>query len=393
MNRKRIFAILACLIMAVVVCFCSFAASGLSSQNSWDVGNYNDYGGGDYGGWDYDDNDDYYGGGYVDYGGGGGSGGSGGSRSTVLFFSDNPILAAIIVVVIIVIVIFGFATKKRHGSHGAPSAQPVRPQRPQRPLRIPGDHTAEISAAIRKIDPNFSVDRFITWSKDVFITLQQAWTARDWSTIRPLEKEELFEQHKRQLDEYIRNNTINVIERINVGQTHLHKYERDAQYEYLTVYMATRMVDYIINADTKLVIKGDPNSDCYMNYLLTFMRKTGVKSKESMDSAVSKSCPNCGAPLSITSSGKCDYCGSIITTGDFDWVLAKMDAVKQNTVIDEVGVIINDGSENHDEQDDTPSDDKTNTAENRTSADNPQGDNDNISFEDMMNGDNDNNNN
>lgn len=388
MNKKRIFAILMCLIMAVAICACSFAASGLSPQNGWDVGNYNDYGGG----YDYDDNDNY-GGGYVDYGGGsGGSRGSGssggGSSSTLLFLSSNPILAAIVVVVIIAIIIFGMKSKKNHrGAQGAPARQP---QRPQRPLRVPGDHTSEIASAICKIDPNFSVDSFITWSKDVFITLQQAWTARDWSTIRPLEKEELFEQHKRQLDEYIRNNTINVIERINVGQTHLHKYVRDAQYEYLTVYMATRMVDYIINADTKLVIKGDPNTDCYMNYLLTFMRKTGVKSKEGMDTTVSKTCPNCGAPLSITSSGKCDYCDSIITTGDFNWVLAKMDAVKQNTVIDEVGVVINDGS---DHQDDTPSDNKTNSTENRTSTDDPQGDNDNISFDDMINGDNDNNNN
>ena len=36
-------------------------------------------------------------------------------------------------------------------------------------------------------------------------------------------------------------------------------------------------------------------------------------------------CPNCGAPTNITSSGKCSYCGSVITTKDYGWVLAGLE--------------------------------------------------------------------
>ena len=32
-------------------------------------------------------------------------------------------------------------------------------------------------------------------------------------------------------------------------------------------------------------------------------------------------CPNCGAPTQVTSSGECEYCHSVITNGDFGWVL------------------------------------------------------------------------
>lgn len=355
MNKKRFFAVLVCILLVVsLLCAGVFSASALFPDNQWDVGNYNDYGGG--GG--------YSGGGYSGGDYSGSSSDSGDLAWLILLLVRNPV--ALVIVIIIIIILFVFA--KFHKNSGG-TGQPYTP--PATPPVMPMDFTAKISNAIRQIDPNFSSDAFITWSKDVFITLQQAWTARDWSTIRPLEKEELFEQHKRQLDEYIRNKKINIIERINVGQTHLHKYERDAQYEYLTVYMATRMVDYIIDEETRKVLKGDPNTDCYMNYLLTFMRKTGVKSREGTDRSVSKNCPNCGAPLSITSSGKCDFCGSIITTGDFDWVLSKMDAVKANTVIDNRGVIINDGTQN-------------NNNNNNNNGDNGNG---GISFDDMMNGD------
>lgn len=172
--------------------------------------------------------------------------------------------------------------------------------------------------------------------------MQQAWTARDWSIIRPLEKEELYTQHQQQLQEYINLKRINVIERINVGDTYLHLYTRDNQHEYLTVFMATRMVDYIIDENTKQVLKGDPNTDCYMDYLLTFMRKTGVKTQQAASTATSKMCPHCGAPLQVTSAGKCEYCDSIITTGEFDWVLSDMDAVHPGLTINNAGVVLND---------------------------------------------------
>ena len=36
-------------------------------------------------------------------------------------------------------------------------------------------------------------------------------------------------------------------------------------------------------------------------------------------------CPNCGAPTQITSAGKCEYCGSVITTGEYSWVLSNLE--------------------------------------------------------------------
>ena len=108
------------------------------------------------------------------------------------------------------------------------------------------------------------------------------------------------------------------------------------------------MADYIIDEETRKVLKGNPKIDCYMDYLLTFMRKTGVKTKAAASAAQSKSCPHCGAPLQITSAGKCEYCNSIVTTGEFSWVLADMDAVKPGIHIDNSGVQIHDDTNNGD---------------------------------------------
>jgi len=207
--------------------------------------------------------------------------------------------------------------------------------------RVVPDNTASIESAIKNYDSQFSSGKFLGWSEEVFMTIQQAWTSRDWDKIRPFEKEELYRKHQLQLQEYINNGTINVVERINVNQTYLYKYVRDAEYEYLTVYLQARMNDYIIDENTKQVVRGDRDKEYHTKYLLTFMRKTGVVTNPATSNMSTKQCPHCGAPLAITSAGKCEYCDTIVTTGEFDWVLSDLDSIKSSTNIGPGGVQIN----------------------------------------------------
>lgn len=189
------------------------------------------------------------------------------------------------------------------------------------------DMTQSIEAQIRQNDPDFSGEKFLSWSEEVFMTLQDAWTKREWKMIRPFECEALFNKHSRQLEEYIRNNTINVVERICINKSIMANYSQDNQYEYLTVYMKTRMNDYIIDATTRQVVKGDKDREFFTNYNLKFMRSLGVKTTVNSGKSTTN-CPNCGAPTQITSSGQCEYCNSVITTGNHDWVLCDLDSAQ-----------------------------------------------------------------
>ena len=186
----------------------------------------------------------------------------------------------------------------------------------------------DIEAEIKKIDPAFSEEKFLSWTKTVFVSLQEAWTKRDWSIIRPFESNELFEQHSRQLQEYIDNNKINVMERIAVNYANLYKFEQEGDKDNITINLKATMKDYIIDATTKEVLEGDKTTDRITLYRLTFARKTGVKTQEGEAKLKTSNCPNCGAPLKVTMAGKCEYCSSIITTGEHDWVLVNLQAVK-----------------------------------------------------------------
>jgi len=292
-------------IMLVILCLC-LVATGMNALA--DVGNFNSYdSGSDYSS-SYDSGSDYS---YDwDFSDSSSSGGDG----------DIGFLTYVIAAAIVLWVILPKNAKSKISNSFNNAASNL-------PSAGVTDMTQSIETQIREHDPDFSSQKFLSWAEEVFITLQDAWTKRDWKIIRPFECEALFNKHSKQLDEYIRNNTINVVERVCVNKSMLTQYSQDNNYEYVTVYMKTRMNDYIIDATTRQVVKGDPNREFFTNYNLKFMRSLGVKTTVNSGKSTTN-CPNCGAPTQITSAGECEYCNSVITTGQHDWVLCDLDSAQ-----------------------------------------------------------------
>ena len=185
-----------------------------------------------------------------------------------------------------------------------------------------------IAENIRQNDPNFSEDAFIGWTREVFMKIQQAWNDRNWKVIRPFESQELFNQHNQQLEEYIRNNKINKVEKICIRYCGLKNYRIDGDKEVIVVELHATMRDYVVDATTNQVLESDPNRDWFMKYDMTFNRKKGVLTQAGVSNKSTTNCPNCGAPTEITSAGQCNYCKSIITTGEHDWVLSNIVSIK-----------------------------------------------------------------
>ena len=129
----------------------------------------------------------------------------------------------------------------------------------------------------------------------------------------------------KQLKGYIDRKQINKMDRISVNYAELVSFNTDNEKDTLVVALNSSMNDYIVDEVTGKVVKGDKDRRLTNTYKLTFIRKKGVLTSEGTDKVSTTNCPNCGAPTTITSSGKCEYCGAVITTGDHDWVLNGME--------------------------------------------------------------------
>lgn len=233
----------------------------------------------------------------------------------------------IVFAIILIYVVSRVLSSRRQKAESAAKAQ-----QPRTP--IPANFDRQIQEAIIQDDPAFSTVRFLSWAKEVFITLQMAWTERDWSQIRPFEADELFEKHHAQLQEYIDSHRINMIERLSVHQAYLHKYQKNIRQEFLTVYLEARMSDYIIDENTRDVLQGSTKQEYLMKYFLTFMRQAGVLTDPARSNRSVSLCPHCGKPVKVTPEGKCEHCEAATTTGAYDWVLYALDTVTPQTPID-----------------------------------------------------------
>ncbi len=276
-----------------------------------------------------------------DYGGGGGGGGGhsgggshyGSSGSSSIDFSDpvDVVIFAVVIGIFVVIAVTTYKKSKKGG--GVRSGQGNQGANVFLPNR--NDQIQEI---IRKTDPNFTADDFVTFAKQVYIDIQMAWCGRDMTPVRPVMHQNLFNTTQRQVEEKKKQGVVYHYESIAINTAYLTSFVRDKEFEYLTVYLNSRMIDYQVDEKTGNIIKGDKNTRWDMRYKMKFVRSTSAKTKGAVSGTHGYNCPNCGAPLEITSSGECPYCGSIVTTGDYSWVLTDFTTVRNDTVDDGIRV-------------------------------------------------------
>lgn len=315
MNRRKITALLLVLVLA----FGAFTISALADAGSFSGSS--DYGGGgsDWGGssdwgssWDNDYDYDYgssyyYGGSSRDDGGGGG--GSWG----------------VAIVIVIIILVIGTKLFFKSGSGGGQAGVPVQNQPPAnlRPI-----------SELKRQDPGFSEDAIKEKISNLYVRMQNAWQDKDFEPMRPYMTDALYSQFDRQLQDIIRAETTNYVERISVLGVTLEGWTEDAAHQTLSALVNTRIVDYTVDDNTGKVMSGSKTAEKFMCYRWSLIRSAGVTTPEAGkdgEDASTLNCPNCGAPLDVNHTARCPYCDSIITSNEYDWSISAIAGISQRT--------------------------------------------------------------
>ena len=324
---KKKFSLILGILLAAVMLFGISAAA--FDANDYDYSS--DWGGGS--SWGDDDDWGSSGGSTYYYGDSDGGDGSGGGFG----------IGTIAVIVIIIIIVSAVSRKSNNGQGGGtntPVGGGVRPANGGQGLNVNvPDRTAQIEQIIKKDDPNFTADDFTSFVKEVYIDIQNAWCKRDLTPVRPVMHTNLYNTTDKQVQSKIEQGVTYHYESIAINTAYLTSYVRDNEYEYLTAYLNARYIDYQTDDKTGNIIRGDKNTRWDFRYKMKFMRSVGVKTTSASDNNMTgHNCPNCGAPLTISSTGVCEYCGSVVTTGLFSWVLSDFSTVRNDTKDDGIRV-------------------------------------------------------
>jgi len=155
----------------------------------------------------------------------------------------------------------------------------------------------------------------------IYGEVNAAWSRLDLKTARPYVSDSLFDYLQYWIAAYQKQGLRNVLEGMRIVEWKAVKVVRDRHYDAMTIRLWGTGRDTTVRADTGELVSGDPRRDRAYSEYWTLIRGAGVKGAPRAD----KSCPNCGAPLDVNQAGRCEHCGAGITSGEFDWVLSKIE--------------------------------------------------------------------
>jgi predicted lipid-binding transport protein (Tim44 family) len=176
-------------------------------------------------------------------------------------------------------------------------------------------------AKLNEADPDFSEKEFLDKVQTAFYINQKAWTERNLEIARGYLSDGLYNRFKMQIDELIRNRRINVLENIVIGGVKIVEVKQEAGFDSIRVRIRASMTDYTIDEQSKSIVQGSKEPYGFTEYW-SFIRRIGERTPgRKGEGYKSNSCPGCGAPLQISQSGNCDFCGAQVSSSLFDWVL------------------------------------------------------------------------
>lgn len=188
-----------------------------------------------------------------------------------------------------------------------------------RPTRV-DPNLGEALSALQQRDPGFSLDNFMRRLYLVFGEFQKAWTARDLAGMRPFLSDNLFQTQVYWVNAYRTQRLRNITENARITGVEPVKLTTDAWFDSLTVRVFATGLDYTMEESGRLVSGSRTMERAYSEYW-TFVRAAGKAGAARAD----LSCPRCGAPLDINMAGVCAHCTARVTSGEFDWVLSRIE--------------------------------------------------------------------
>jgi len=178
-----------------------------------------------------------------------------------------------------------------------------------------------VRAAFEQNNPTFSWADFQARARLIFTELQEAWSTLNWERARPHETDNIFQMHRYWIDAYQRQGLRNALDQCQITAMQPVKIKMDAFYNAITLRIFGQGFDYTIDTAGRVVAGSKSNLRRWSEYW-TFIRNSKAKPGPAR---ADLNCPNCGAPLKVNATGICEFCGGKITSGEFDWVLSKIE--------------------------------------------------------------------
>ena len=176
-------------------------------------------------------------------------------------------------------------------------------------------------SAIRQDDNSFDADLFKKWSRNIFIYLQLA-KEEELKQIKSSISDTFYGRRIQMLKDFKRDNLELRREDLFIEEIKILDYSKWMDKAQIKVFIKARLKEYIINKESQEVIKGNNRKSNERGFILTFQKKDAEQQVGFVTN-----CPSCGASISDTEFGTCQYCGSLVNPIRYNWTLIKYEVL------------------------------------------------------------------
>lgn len=255
-------------------------------------------GGGGYSGGSFGGSGMGYSGGGIGYAVGGGGGSSGGS-----------LFVAIVVLVVLIYVVY-----QVRNSLGNGDAESLFPDRSRDQLTGP---TAEVN--LPEGEDVATLKRKVSLA---FVTIQQAWSDQRLQTMRRFITDGVYQRFNAQFAMMKVLGQRNPISELQVNRLTVSRFARDGGYDCVELRIDAEATDQF-TCEKYPSLNSPGGHEAFTEYW-TFIRRTDYK--RGSDIFHAELCPKCSTPLTaqLLETARCPSCGTVINSGEYDWVLSKI---------------------------------------------------------------------
>lgn len=177
-------------------------------------------------------------------------------------------------------------------------------------------------SAIKAKDARFNKDTFLGEVQKTFYLVEEAWTQQRPEMSRQVMSDNLWQQHRVQMEGYAGAGKRNVLDGLCVLSITVLAVHTDSDLDTITTRILASSADYDVDTRSSKLLRGSRNPAQWQEDW-TFQRSASAHTPEAGGTLTDK-CPNCGAPLDLDLTGVCKYCKAPVSSGTYDWVLARI---------------------------------------------------------------------
>ena len=178
---------------------------------------------------------------------------------------------------------------------------------------------------IRAHDAAFDEDAFLAQSQRVFFAVLEAWTELKPELSQGVMAPVIWEQQKAQIADYRLQGRRNFLENLSLTSAIVAGARSDGHFDTLTVRINASSADYDVESLSGKAVRGDRQSFDWTEDWI-FQRPASSSTLQT-SAPTSLVCPNCGAPVNVDVTSVCSYCGAAVVSGQFGWLLTRIDRV------------------------------------------------------------------